>query len=325
MIRRLCLRAATALALAVLLVQPLKAEQLPPQLKPSSTVTGDAIRLGDIWDNIGDKADTPLAKAPAPGKRIALETRWLAAVAKAYGIDWQPATPFERSVIERGGQSVDIRTIETELHEALAMEGAPANATLDISNRQQLHIVIPSDAEPTVAVKDLAYDPRMNRFQAVIESPAGGANSVRVKVAGHVYASARIPVLAHAMGRGEVIKDSDIEMAEVREEVVRRDIISNRDLLIGQEPRYQLRAGAPIRTAEIQKPVAVSKNSSVTIVLRTKFMTLTAQGRANEDGSVGDVIRVTNVQSKQTVDAKVDGPGQVSVMPAAMRAAMATN
>jgi len=319
MIRRLCLRATIAgLALAAVLGTS-RAAELPPQLKPSVVLTGDAITLGDIWENIGDKAGTPLANAPAPGKRVTLETRWLLAVAQSYGIDWRPASPFERSVVERAGQSVDIRVIETELREALAMEGAPAGASIEISNRQQLHIVIPTTTSPTVAVKDLVYDQRMNRFQAVLEAPAGAPNSVRFKVMGNVFASARIPVLAHPMGRGETISDADIQWVDVREEVVRRDIVTNPRMLIGQEPRYQLRAGVPVRTTEVQKPVVVGKNSSVTIVLRSKFMTLTAQGRAVEDGSVGDVIRVTNVQSKQTVDARIEGPGQVSVMPGGLR------
>lgn len=319
MIRRLCLRATIAgLALAAAFGN-VRAADLPPQLKPSVVLTGEAIHLGDIWENIGDKAGTPLANAPAPGKRVTLETRWLMAVAQSYGIDWRPASPFERSVVERAGQTIDIRTIETELREALAMEGIPAGASIEISNRQQLHIIVPANANPTVAVKDLSYDPRMNRFQAVVESPAGSPNSVRFKVNGNVFASARIPVLAHPMGRGEVIREADIQWVDVREEVVRRDVIANARMLIGQEPRYQLRAGAPVRTNEVQKPVVVGKNSSVTIVLRSKFMTLSAQGRAAEDGSVGDVIRVTNVQSKQTVDARVEGPGQVSVMPGGLR------
>lgn len=319
MIRRLCLRATIAgLALAAALGS-VRAAELPPQLKPSVVLTGEAITLGDIWENIGDKASTPLANAPAPGKRITLETRWLVAVAQSYGIDWRPASPFERSVVERAGQTVDIRAIETELKEALALEGAPAGAAIEISNRQHLHIVVPATASPTVAVKDLVYDPRMNRFQAVVESPAGAPNSVRFKVAGSVYASARIPVLAHPMGRGEVITEADIQWVDVREEVIRRDVVTNARMLVGQEPRYQLRAGAPVRTNEVQKPVVVAKNSAVTIVLRSKFMTLTAQGRAIEEGSVGDVIRVTNVQSKQTVDARIEGPGQVSVTPGGLR------
>ncbi|TAN63254.1 MAG: flagellar basal body P-ring formation protein FlgA, partial [Magnetospirillum sp.] len=183
-----------------------------------------------------------------------------------------------------------------------------------------LQIVIPANAVANVGIRDVIYDQRMNRFTAVVEVPAGAANAARVKVGGNIFASARIPVLAHPMARGDVIAESDIQWVDVREEVVRRDIVTNMRQLIGQEPRYQLRAGAPVRTVELQKPVVVAKNAPVTMVVRTRFMTLTAQGRAVEDGSTGDVIRVTNTHSKQTVDARVDGPGQVSVSPGGMRA-----
>ncbi len=296
------------------------AEQLPAQLKPSVSLEGDVIRLGDLWDNIGDKAATPLANAPQPGKRITLENRWLAAVAQSYGIDWRPANAFERSVVERVGQTVDHRVIETELREALRLEGAPANASIEILNRAALQIVIPSGVAPTVGVREVMYDQRMNRFSAVVEVPAGSANATRVKVGGSIFASARIPVLAHPMSRGEIITEQDIEWADVREEVVRRDIVTNLRQMIGQEPRYQLRAGAPVRTAELQKPVVVAKNTTVVMIVKTSFMTLTAQGRAVDDGSTGDIIRVTNIHSKQTVDARVDGPGQVSVTPGGMHA-----
>ena len=314
------LRLALAAVLAFGYTASLRAEDLPPQLKSAVSVEGDVIRLGDLWENIGDKAATPLANAPQPGKRITLENRWLAAVALSYGIDWRPANAFERSVVERIGQTVDHRMIETELREALRLEGAPANASIEISNRAALQIVIPTTASPNVGVRDVIYDQRMNRFTAVVEVPAGAANATRVKVGGNIFASARIPVLAHPLAHGDVITEADIQWVDVREEVVRRDIATNLRQLIGQEPRYQLRSGAPIRLMELQKPVVVAKNSSVTMVVRTKFMTLTAQGRAMDDGSTGDIIRVTNIHSKQTVDARIDGPGQVSVTPGGQRA-----
>ena len=296
------------------------AEQLPAQLKAAVSLEGDLIRLGDLWENIGDKAGTPLANAPQPGKRITLETRWLAAVAQSYGIDWRPANAFERAVVERVGQTVDHRAIETELREALRLEGAPANASIEIANRSALQIVIPATASPNVAVRDVIYDQRMNRFTATVEVPAGSPSATRVKLNGSVFASARIPVLAHPMARGDVITEQDLEWVDVREEVVRRDVATNARQMIGQEPRYQLRPGAPVRLAELQKPVVVAKNTPVTMIVRNRFMTLTAQGRAVEDGSVGDVIHVINIHSKQTVDARVDGPGQVSVSPGGMRA-----
>jgi flagella basal body P-ring formation protein FlgA len=307
-------RSTLALLLAATLAfSAADASELPAQLKSSAYVEADVIRLGDIWENLGDKAAVAIASAPQPGKRVTLDARWLLAVAHANGVEWRPANVFEKSVVERAGHTVDINLVETELREALVMEGAPMNARVELLNRNGLQIVVPAGTPATVGLRDVVYDKRMNRFSAVVEVPAGSPAAPRVKVGGHVFTTARIPVLVRAMGRGDIITEGDIQWQDVREEQVRRDIVTSTKALIGMEPRYQLRAGTPVRTAEVSRPVAVARNSTVTMVLRTPFMTLTSMGKALEDGSTGDTIRITNVQTKHTVEARVDGPGMVSV------------
>jgi flagella basal body P-ring formation protein FlgA len=49
------------------------------------------------------------------------------------------------------------------------------------------------------------------------------------------------------------------------------------------------------------------------MILRDGAMTLSAQARANDSGSIGDSIRVTNTHSNQVVEATVDGPNRVKV------------
>ena len=124
---------------------------------------------------------------------------------------------------------------------------------------------------------------------------------------------ARLPVLTHTVNRGDVISEKDVQWMEVREENVRRDIAIDPRELVGMEPRFQVKAGVPVRTSELQRPLMVTRNSAVTMVLRTPFMTLTAQAQAIEDGGRGDIVKVTNLQTKQIVEAKVEGPGTVSV------------
>lgn len=293
---------------------------LPPQLKATTSVDGDVIRLGDLWDNLGAKGDTAIAAAPQPGKRVVLEARWLAAVAQAYGIDWRPATAFERSVLERAGQTVDLRVIETEIREALAMEGLPPDSEVELGNRNALSIVVPANAPADVAVRDVMWDPRMNRFSAVVEVPAGSPTATRVRITGRAYATARVPVLNRLVARGSTITEADIEWVEVRETQMRTDVATSPDQLVGQEPRWQIRQGVPVRLSEVQRPVLVQRNSMVTLVLKTPFMSLTAQGKASEDGGKGDVIRVTNLQTKRTIEGVVDGPGTVSVAMGGPRA-----
>lgn len=287
---------------------------LPAQLRPAVTIEDDIIRLGDLWENLeAAKAETPVANAPQPGKSVTLEARWLAAVAQAYGIDWRPGSAFERVVLDRAGQTVDPRLIESEIRDALAMEGVAGNADIEISNRGALDLTLPAGQPATVAIRDLSWDARSHRFSAVVEAPAGAPNAIRTRVVGRVFATARVPVLNRLLNRGDVISARDIDWLEVRDTQMRADVITDPAHLVGQEPRWQVRQGVPVRASDVQRPVLVPRNSLVTLVLKTPYMTLTAQAKAIEDGGQGDVIRVTNLQTKRTIEGKVEGPGTVTV------------
>ncbi|MGE5478054.1 MAG: flagellar basal body P-ring formation chaperone FlgA [Bacteroidales bacterium] len=292
------------------------AASLPASLKPAAAIEGDTVKLGDLWDNLGDRAEVVIAPAPQPGKRITADSRWLSAVAQNYGVNWQPANAFESITIERSGQMIDAKLVESELREALAMEGVPAPFDFDVTNRAALNMMVPSGNGPVgVAVRDVVWDSRNARFAATIEAPAGTPNALRQRVTGHVFPVTRVPVLSHAMVRGDVISERDIEWIDVRAEGIRRDIVTDPRQLIGQEPRQQLRPGTLVRLSDVQRPVMVPRNSTVTMVVKTPFMKLTTQGRAMDEGGKGDVIRVTNINSKRVVEAVVDGPGTVVVAP----------
>lgn len=287
---------------------------LPAQLKPVATIEGDTVKLGDLWDNLGDKAETVIAPAPQPGKRVTADARWLSAVASNYGLNWQPANMFERIVIERAGQQLDLRLVESELREALGLEGVPAPFEVEIANRSSLSMVVPAGAGPVgIAIRDVSWDSRTSRFSATVEAPAGAPNALRQRVQGRVFTVSRIPVLNHSMGRGDVITDRDIEWVEARADAVRQGVATDPRQIIGQEPRFQVRQGAPIRTSDLQRPVLVARNATVTIQLKTPYMTLTTQGRASEEGGKGDLVHVTNMQSKRVVEAVVEGPNMVTV------------
>ena len=298
------------------------ADELPPQLKTSITVTADVIRVGDLWDNTGDKAHSPAAQAPLPGRHATLDARWLASVAASNGLNWHPTSNYDHAVVERAGQSIDIADIETELREALAMEGFPRDGEFEINNRANLSVVIPTGVTPSITIKDLVYDHRTQRFQATVEVPYGDSGTSRVRVTGRTFATTRVPTLSHAINRGEVITDRDIVMAEIRDDALRSDMITEPKRLIGMEPKVLLRANMPLHLNDIQRPTLVTRNGLVTMVVRTPFMTLTAQGRSLDEGGLGDSVRVTNLQTKQIVEARVQGSGSV-VITAAQNAPMA--
>lgn len=60
-------------------------------------------------------------------------------------------------------------------------------------------------------------------------------------------------------------------------------------------------------------PIAVKKGDVLRVVYAADGIMLTVKGRAAEDGQLGQTIRITNVDSNRTIDARITGSGQAMV------------
>lgn len=281
-------------------------------LRPNAVVDGDVVKLGDLFDNVGTKADVAIARAPAPGRRATLDADWLQRVANMNGIDWRPQNAFEQSVVERSGVTVTHDQIEAELLTALAGQGVAGDSQIELANRAT-QVVVPVGVPLQIGVRDLFYDNHYKRFTATVEVPANSPSATRIRVTGRVFQTVDVPVLSRQVSRGDVIAARDISWAKMREDTIRRDIAIDPSQIVGMTPRQLVRSGQMISTSDLQKPVAVARGALVTMVLKNGSMSLSAQGHAVEQGSVGDVIRVTNSHSNLTVEGRIEGPNMVSV------------
>lgn len=87
--------------------------------------------------------------------------------------------------------------------------------------------------------------------------------------------------------------------------------------LIGQEARVSLYAGRPIRPGDVGPPAIVDRNQIVPLVYQAGGLVITAEGRALGRGAVGEVIRVMNISSRNTVMAHLaeNGTAYVGGLP----------
>jgi flagella basal body P-ring formation protein FlgA len=161
-------------------------------------------------------------------------------------------------------------------------------------------------------VEDFSYDSRNGRFYATVASAAAQA----IKVSGRAQIVEAIPVLKSRIAAGQVISRNDVEWLQVPANRYGAGYIDRFEELIGQTPRRALAAGIPVRSADIGKPEAITKNSLVTMVAQAPGLTITTTGRALESGSVGDVVQVMNLQSKRSVQATITGMNLVQVITA---------
>jgi flagella basal body P-ring formation protein FlgA len=281
-------------------------------LRPNVVVDDEVVKLGDLFDNVGAKADVAIARAPTPGHRVTLDGDWLQRVANRYGIDWRAQSVFEQAVIERSSVTVTHDQIEAELLSALAGQGIAEHSQIELSNRTA-QISVPVGVSLQIGIRDLNYDSRFKRFTATVEVPANSPSATRIRVTGRVFQTIDVPVFGHPINRNDVITANDIVWTKVREDAVRRDVILDPSQIIGMTPRQTERGGQMISASELQKPIAVTRGALVTMVLKYGSMSLSAQGHAVEQGSVGDTIRVINSHSNLTVEGRVEAPNMVSV------------
>ena len=210
-----------------------------------------------------------------------------------------------------GGEDGGILIAGTGSCAALIDKGADPEMTVELSNRS-MRLYVPSSSLARVIVENVDYDQRTKRFSAFVSTP----DSKSTRVTGRLQKMLSVPVTNRRMLKGELIGSQDIVWIKTPSERIQPDIVMHPDDLIGKTPKRGLRSGSPIRSSDVQRPVIVKKGSLVTMILKTPMMTLTSQGQAIDNGSDGDVIRLTNTQSNTVIQAVVSGPGVVTITPA---------
>ena len=147
----------------------------------------------------------------------------------------------------------------------------------------------------------------------------------RVRMTGRAFRTVDVPVLRNRVLRGDVIREDNLQWVKMKAERVQHDIIVDASDLIGKTPKRGVRAGHPVRGADVTRPLLVEKNSLVTIFHKVPNMMLTAQGKALQSGADGDVVQIKNGRSNQVIEAEVIGPGRVAVRSISHQISMSLN
>jgi flagella basal body P-ring formation protein FlgA len=300
-------------AAAVLALAAFPAVSHAATLRPMALLQGPTVRLSDLFDGVGLRADTVLGPAPAPGGRIIVEAAQAAAIARQFGVDWRPATGAEAAVLERPGEPVPRGMVLDALREAITNAGADADAELEMTGFNPP--LMPPHAAAQASVTQLDWDRTSGRFTALLSVTGAGAEPVNLRISGRALATEEVVVPTRRVAMGEVLQPSDIKVARVRTMLVHADVALSPIQAAGLSARRALQPGLPVALSDLTKPSLVRQRGTVIIELETPGMTLSVQGTALEGGAMGDHVKVLNPNSKAVMDAEVIGDGRVRVSP----------
>ena len=280
-------------------------------LRPFTTVERPVVRLSDLWDGVAKDRD--LGPAPAPGARILVEAPQLAAIARQFGVDWEPASPGDRALVERAGQPLSREAVLAAVRGALAAAGAPADADVEVPAFAAP--IVPTAGTAAPSISQFLYDAGTGEFTALVSVAAEGMAPAQTRVAGRIVPMQDLPVPTRAIGAGEIVGAADLRFLRVRVANFTGEAVRSAAQAVGLAPRRPLAKGQPILLANLERPVLVRRGASVTMALAMPGLALTAEGIAMAPAAMGERIRVLNPSSKMLVEAEVTGPGEVRVMP----------
>jgi len=119
-----------------------------------------------------------------------------------------------------------------------------------------------------------------------------------------------VPVLAHAVKRGEPLAASDFTEEQMPAYRL-RDALVPREA-DGMEAARNLPAGVPLRASDVITPRLVRRGEPVTIRYVAGPLTIASNGRALGDGGSGDLVRVVT-ETSRTIEALVESQGTVRI------------
>lgn len=112
---------------------------------------------------------------------------------------------------------------------------------------------------------------------------------------------------------GETVEAHMLEMVKVTNRNVRRDYASSMDQVEGMVAKRTLLPGRVVPVSSVRAPYTVERGSVVTMVFSRNGLTITAPGSPLKNGTVGDFIRVRNVNTGVMVSGTVMADGTVRV------------
>lgn len=130
---------------------------------------------------------------------------------------------------------------------------------------------------------------------------------MRIEVLMDIVTSAKF------LARNTRIRYRDVKLNKEWHTRVLRNTISTLDEVVGKTLRTAIKPNTAITRTMVKVIPIVKRRKPVKIVFKDDLMRITTIGMSEEDGMLGDLIKVKNVSSRQMIYARVIGDSLVKV------------
>jgi flagella basal body P-ring formation protein FlgA len=150
------------------------------------------------------------------------------------------------------------------------------------------------------------------QFALPLEVKDDQNNSHLFWVRGQAQIQREVPVATRAINFGERLSDQDFEL-QWKDVTFAYDSFPAAMAIAGRKAGRSLRNGEPIFTGMLEREKALKRGDSVKVILSEDNWRVILNGVAEEDGYVGDTVKVRNEKSKKQISGVVNAEGEVVV------------
>lgn len=118
------------------------------------------------------------------------------------------------------------------------------------------------------------------------------------------------PVAKRQINMGDRIQPDDFYVTE-REVTFARDAVPSENEMVGRRARISINANDILFIGNLEREKALRKGDQVKLALGESTWEVILMGVAEQDGFIGDSVKIRNMKSNQVVVAKVTGRGEV--------------
>jgi flagellar basal body P-ring formation protein FlgA len=325
----------TIAALGLTDLHPVQGEVLI-ELQPVARVSGRLIRLHHLATVVGEpQAMVDRIKELDVGE-FASATEPLTISSRQISFRLRLADIPEKATRIRGADQCVASAERQPIKEAAVIEAAKEaivlrypwkREDLDIRQVQPIAMTLPPVLSPDeVKIKAELHSSKVyaGRTQVDISLWENGTRIISFPVFFDVQPAASVFVVSAPIQAGILIDPNSVKLEKRRLDAGAKPI-NTWDRLLGRKAKRPLNAGEPILETDMEnanlqpkvktEPVAlaIKAKQTVKIQLDTGKIRIQAQGEALQDGRIGDIIRVQNIDSKRIVLGRVVAPQSVEV------------
>lgn len=282
------------------------------QLKREIVVDRDIVRLGDLFDGLGEKRETRIGSAPEPGERAVYSLQQIRLLARAHGLNWRPSAGRRHVVIRRAAHEVPRSAVQALIAERLDEHHPEQRFRLSIAGMNP-PLLVAADAQPDLSLSRFDLDQKTGRFSARVRAEDSDGDVARTRVTGFARPVYQVLALEQPVARGQVVTANMVALRDVTQRSLSSDVLTHADQALGLAAKRALRPGQPLRAGDLQAPLVLRRGDVVSMVFSAPGIRLTTAARALEDGAVGDTVAISNLRSKRTVYAVVESASLVRV------------